>query len=258
MNRWPRYWVAFRTILGKEILRFLRIWIQTVLPSAVTTALYFLIFGQLIGNRIGEMGGFAYVDFIVPGLVLMAVITNAYANVVSSFYSSKFSHYIEEMLIAPVPNWVILAGYVAGGVARGLAVGVAVTLVALFYSDLKVHSYAITFLVFVLTSILFSLGGFINAVYANSFDDISIVPTFVLTPLTYLGGVFYSIHLLPDLWQKLSLANPILYMINAFRYGLLGVSDIPLGVAFLIIGLFILLLTLFSLSLLKRGVGLKT
>jgi ABC-2 type transport system permease protein len=258
MHRWHRYWVAFHTILAKEIMRFSRIWIQTVLPSAITTALYFIIFGQLIGGRIGEMDGFAYVDFIVPGLVLMAVITNAYANVVSSFYSSKFSHYIEEMLIAPVPNWVILAGYVAGGVARGLAVGVAVVLVALFFSDLQVHSYAITFLVFVLTSILFSLGGFINAVYANSFDDISIVPTFVLTPLTYLGGVFYSIDLLPALWQRLSLANPILYMINAFRYGLLGVSDIPLGVAFGIIGLFILLLTLFSLGLLRRGVGLKT
>jgi ABC-2 type transport system permease protein len=258
MNRWYRYWIAFRTILVKEILRFSRIWVQTVLPSAITTALYFLIFGRLIGERIGSMDGFAYLDFIVPGLVLMAVITNAYSNVVSSFYSSKFSRYVEEFLVAPVPNWVILAGFVAGGVARGLVVGAAVTLVALFFSDLQVHSYGITLLVFTLTAVLFALGGFINAVYANSFDDISIVPTFVLTPLTYLGGVFYSIDLLPPLWQNLSLANPVLYMVNAFRYGLLGVSDIPLATAFSIILAFIALLAFYSLRLLRRGVGIKT
>jgi len=258
MSHWYRYWIAFKTILVKEILRFMRIWVQTVLPSAITTALYFVIFGRLIGERIGPMDGFNYLDYIVPGLVLMAVITNAYSNVVSSFYSSKFSRYVEEFLVAPVPNWVILAGFVAGGVARGLVVGVAVTLVALFFTDLEVHSYAISFLVFTLTAVLFALGGFINAVYANSFDDISIIPTFVLTPLTYLGGVFYSIDLLPELWQKASLANPVLYMVNAFRFGLLGVSDIPLTIAFSIILLFILLLTLYSLRLLRRGVGVKT
>jgi ABC-2 type transport system permease protein len=258
LARYRRYWVAFSTILVKEILRFLRIWVQTVLPSAITTALYFVIFGRLIGERIGPMGGFDYLDFIVPGLVLMAVITNSYANVVSSFYSSKFSRYLEEFLVAPVPNWVILAGFVAGGVARGLVVGVAVTLVSVFFTDIQVHSYAVTLLVFTLTAVLFALGGFINAVYANSFDDISIVPTFVLTPLTYLGGVFYSIELLPAFWQSLSLANPVLYMVNAFRYGLLGVSDIPLGFAFAIILIFIALLTLFSLRLLRRGVGIKT
>ena len=258
MGRWHRYWTAFRTILVKEVLRFARIWVQTVLPSAITTALYFVIFGRLIGERIGPMDGFDYLDFIVPGLVLMAVITNSYSNVVSSFYSSKFSRYVEEFLVAPVPNWVILAGFVAGGVARGLVVGVAVTLVAMFFTEIEVHSYGITLLVFVLTAILFALGGFINAVYANSFDDISIIPTFVLTPLTYLGGVFYSIQLLPEFWQTLSLVNPVLYMVNAFRYGLLGVSDIPLGVAFSIIACFIVLLTLFSLSLLRRGVGIKT
>jgi len=258
VSRLGRYWVAFSTILMKEILRFLRIWVQTVLPSAITTALYFIIFGRLIGARIGPMEGFEYLDFIVPGLVLMAVITNSYSNVVSSFYSSKFSRYVEELLVAPVPNWVILAGFVAGGVARGLVVGVAVTLVAMVFTDLHVHSLAVTFLVFALTSILFALGGFINAVYANSFDDISIIPTFVLTPLTYLGGVFYSIELLPQFWQTISLANPVLYMVNAFRYGLLGVSDIGLGTAFGIILCFILALTLYSLSLLKRGVGIKT
>lgn len=258
MSHYRRYWVAFSTILVKEILRFSRIWVQTVLPSAITTALYFVIFGQLIGARIGPMDGFDYLDFIVPGLVLMAVITNAYANVVSSFYSSKFSRYVEEFLIAPVPNWVILAGFVAGGVARGLVVGVVVTLVAMFFTDIEVHSYGVTALVFVLTAVLFALGGFINAVYANSFDDISIIPTFVLTPLTYLGGVFYSIDLLPIFWQKLSLANPVLYMINAFRYGLLGISDIPLFIAFFIVLGFIAALTFFSLYLLRRGVGIKT
>jgi ABC-2 type transport system permease protein len=253
-----RYWTAFSTILVKEILRFSRIWVQTVLPSTITTALYFVIFGRLIGERIGPMGGFDYLDFIVPGLVLMAVITNAYSNVVSSFYSSKFSRYIEELLVAPVPNWVILAGYVAGGVARGLVVGVAVTVVAILFTDIEVHSYWITALVFTLTAVLFALGGFINAVYANSFDDISIIPTFVLTPLTYLGGVFYSIELLPAFWQGVSLANPVLYMVNAFRYGLLGVSDIPLGTAFAIILVFIVGLVAFSLRLLSRGVGIKS
>ena len=251
-------WIAFSTLLKKEILRFSRIWMQTLLPSIVSTALYFVIFGRLIGERIGPMDGFAYLDFIVPGLVLMAVLTNAYSNVVSSFYSSKFSHYVEELLVAPVPNWVILAGFVAGGVARGFAVGILVILVALVFTRLQIHSYGVTLLVFLLTAVLFSLGGFINATYADSFDDISIIPTFVLTPLTYLGGVFYSIDLLPIFWQNLSLVNPVLYMVSAFRFGLLGVSDIPVGAAFAIILGFIVVLTLYSLHLLRHGVGIKT
>lgn len=255
---WRRYWVSFQTILTKEVLRFTRIWVQTILPSVVTTTLYFVIFGRLIGDRIGPMDGLPYLDFIVPGLVLMAVITNAYSNVVSSFYSSKFSRYVEELLVSPAPNWVILAGYVMGGVVRGLAVGGAVLLVAAIFTPIEIHSVAVTFLVFAMTAVLFSLGGFINAVYANSFDDISIIPTFVLTPLTYLGGVFYSIELLPPFWQGVSLANPVLYMVNGFRYGLHGVSDIPLGVAFGIILAFILALTFYSLRLLRRGVGIKT
>ncbi len=258
LARWQRYWVSFETILTKEILRFTRIWVQTVLPSVITTTLYFVIFGRLIGGRIGPMDGLAYLDFIVPGLVLMAVITNSYANVVSSFYSSKFSRYVEELLVSPVPNWVILAGYVAGGVARGVTVGAAVMLVAMGFTEVHIHSLPVTLLVFVMTSVLFALGGFINAVYANSFDDISIVPTFVLTPLTYLGGVFYSVDLLPPLWQGVSLANPVLYMVNGFRYGLHGVSDIPLGLAFGIIFAFIVALAAYSLSLLRRGVGIKT
>ncbi len=258
MRSGPRYWVTFQTIFTKEILRFTRIWVQTILPSVITTTLYFVIFGRLIGDRIGTMGGFDYLDFIVPGLVLMGVITNSYSNVVSSFYSSKFSRYIEELLISPAPNWVILAGYVAGGVARGLVVGAAVMLVAMLFTDIHIHSFGVMLLVCLLTATLFSLGGFINAIYANSFDDISIIPTFVLTPLTYLGGVFYSIELLPDFWQGVSLANPLLYMVNAFRYGLLGVSDIPLGIAFGMILIFILVLGTVSLILLRRGVGIKT
>jgi ABC-2 type transport system permease protein len=255
---WSRYWISFQTIFVKEILRFTRIWVQTILPSVITTTLYFVIFGRLIGDRIGTMGGLDYLDFIVPGLVLMGVITNAYSNVVSSFYSSKFSRYIEELLVSPAPNWVILAGYVAGGAARGLVVGVAVMLVAMLFTEVRIHSVAVTLLVITMTAVLFALGGFINAIYANSFDDISIVPTFLLTPLTYLGGVFYSIELLPGFWQGVSLANPVLYMVNAFRYGLHGVSDIPVGIAFGIIAIFILVLGAFSLHLLRRGVGIKT
>lgn len=249
--------IAFQTIFTKEVLRFTRIWVQTVVPPGITTALYFVIFGTLIGERIGEMDGYSYIEFIVPGLILMSVITSSYSNVVSSFYFSKFGHHIEELLISPVPSWVILAGYVGGGVARGVVVGILVTLVSFFFTDIGIHSYLLTLAVFVLTSVLFALAGFINAIFAKSFDDISIVPTFVLTPLTYLGGVFYSIQLLPEFWQNLSLANPVLYMVNAFRYGILGVSDINPGVALTIILLFISVLTIFSLSLLERGVGIK-
>jgi ABC-2 type transport system permease protein len=258
VNRAPRYWHAYRTILTKEVLRFSRIWVQTILPPAITMALYFVIFGKLIGARIGEMDGFTYIDFIVPGLILMSVISNSYANVVSSFYSAKFQHHVEELLVAPVPNWVILAGYVSGGVARGVAVGLVVTGVSMGFTDLQVHHPVLTLAVFVLTSVLFATAGFINAVFANSFDDISIVPTFVLTPLTYLGGVFYSIRLLPGFWQDVSLVNPVLYMINAFRYGLLGASDIPVGLAFGLILVFIAVLLASGLWLLRRGVGIKS
>ena len=248
---------AFRTILIKEFFRFIRIWVQTVLPPAITTALYFVIFGELIGSQISDIDGYKYMDYIVPGLILMAVITNSYANVVSSFYSAKFQKSIEELLVSPIPNYLILGGYVAGGVARGLIVGLVVTLVAMYFSDIQFHSLAITLLVFLMTAILFSIAGFINAVYANSFDDISIIPTFVLTPLTYLGGIFYSIEMLPEFWQNLSLANPILYMISSFRYGLLGVSDTDLVTALMIISLFIIGLFSFALYLLNRGVGIR-
>jgi ABC-2 type transport system permease protein len=229
-----------------------------VVPPAITVALYFIIFGELIGSQIGDIDGFSYIDYIVPGLILMAVISNAYANCVSSFFSSKFHRSVEEMLISPLPNYIIVAGYVSGGMLRGIVVGIAVTVVAMFFTRIEIHSYSVTIAVFILTSILFALAGFINAVYARTFDDISIIPTFILTPLTYLGGIFYSINMLPDLWQKVSLANPILYMINAFRYGLLGVTDIDLATAFLIITFFIAALFVFALRLLNKGVGIKS
>jgi ABC-2 type transport system permease protein len=249
---------ALKTIAIKEFLRFIRIWLQTVVPPAITVALYFIIFGELIGSQIGDIDGFSYIDYIVPGLILMAVISNAYANCVSSFFSSKFHRSVEEMLISPLPNYIIVAGYVSGGMLRGIVVGIAVTVVAMFFTRIEIHSYSVTIAVFILTSILFALAGFINAVYAKTFDDISIIPTFILTPLTYLGGIFYSINMLPDLWQKVSLANPILYMINAFRYGLLGVTDIDLATAFLIITFFIAALFVFALRLLNKGVGIKS
>lgn len=257
MNARGQY-IAFRAILVKEVLRFTRIWVQTVLPPMITTALYFVIFGRLIGSQIGDVHGFQYMQYIVPGLILMSVITNSYANVVSSFYSAKFQHNIEEMLVAPVPNYLIMLGFLGGGLARGMAVGFAVTLVALLFTPIPLYNLWVAISVLILTSILFSLGGLINAIYAKSFDHISIVPTFVLTPLTYLGGVFYSVAMLPPFWQDVSLVNPILYMVNAFRYGLLGVTDVHLGVAYLAIIGFIAGLFMFALYLLNRGHGIRT
>ena len=251
-------YIAFKTIVIKEILRFARIWIQTVLPAMITTALYFIIFGNLIGSQIGDMEGFSYVEYIVPGLILMSVITNSYGNVVSSFYSAKFQRNVEEMLVSPTPNYVILSGFICGGVVRGIVVGIAVTLVSLIFTDLHIYNFFVFASVLVLTATLFSLGGFINAIFANSFDDISIVPTFVLTPLTYLGGIFYTISMLSPFWQNLSLANPILYMVNAFRYGMLGVSDIELMNSYTIILIFIASLFAYSLYLLNRGYGIRT
>lgn len=250
--------VALATIARKEVRRFLRIWPQTLLPPAVTMTLYLVIFGSLIGNRIGTMGGFSYIEFIVPGVIMIAVITNSYANVVSSFFSSKFQKHIEEILVSPTPNLVLLLGYLAGGVARGLLVGAAVLVISILFTDLRIHNIWVTGSIVFLTSTLFSLGGFINAIFARTFDDVSIVPTFVLTPLTYLGGVFYSIQLLPPFWQKVSLANPILYLVNAFRFGILGHSDIDIRTAYSVAILFIVLLGGTALMLLKRGTGLRT
>ncbi len=251
-------WVAYKTILRREIIRILRIWTQTLLPPAITMTLYFVIFGSLIGGRIGEMDGHSYMDFIAPGIIMMSVITNAYGNVVSSFFSAKYQRHIEEILIAPVSNWVVLAGYISGGLFRGLAVGAIVTVVALFFSDIHIAHPFITITTVLLTALLFSIGGLINAIFARSFDDVSIVPTFILTPLTYLGGVFYSVSLLPELWQNVSLANPILYMVNAFRYGFLGSSDISLGIAYSVMLAFSIGFGALALYLLNSGRGLKS
>jgi ABC-2 type transport system permease protein len=257
MTRREVYLVAFATIVRKEVNRFVRIWAQTILPPAVSMTLYFVIFGNLIGARIGEMGGITYVDFIAPGLIMMSVMNNAYANVVSSFFGAKFQHHIEEMLVAPLPTWVILAGYVTGGVLRGLSVGVVVTIIAMLFTDLRVHSAVTVAGILLLTTVLFSLGGLVNAIYARKFDDISIIPTFVLTPLIYLGGVFYSIDLLPAPWQTVSYANPIVYMVDAFRYGLLGVSHMHAGTAFGIVLLFVMALGGYAQWLLESGARIK-
>lgn len=249
--------IALGTLAYKETHRYLRIWVQTLVPPAITMTLYFIIFGNLIGRRVGEMGGYNYVDFIAPGVIMMAVITAAYSNVVSSFFSAKFQHFIEEILVSPTPNLVILLGYVAGGIGRGLLVGLLVTIVSMLFTKLTIHNIWITTSVVFLTALLFSLGGFINAVFARKFDDISIVPTFVLTPLTYLGGVFFSVTLLPPFWQQVAHLNPVLYMVNAFRYGILGTSDVPIGFAYTIIFAFILVLGTLALYLLHRGTGLR-
>lgn len=250
-------YLAFATILRKEVRRFVRIWPQTLLPSAITMGLYFVIFGSLIGSRIGEMGGFTYMEFVVPGLIMMAIVTNSYANVVSSFFGSKFNHSVEELLVSPTPNYIILMGYVLGGVIRGLLVALIVTCVSLFFTRLSIHSFFVVLAGVLLTSTLFALAGFINAVFANSFDDISIVPTFVLTPLIYLGGVFYSLDLLPEFWAGVSKLNPLVYVVNAFRYGVLGVADVSVGFAFVMLGGFAVLAFACGLYLLNRGTRLR-
>ncbi|MEW6989086.1 ABC transporter permease [Colwelliaceae bacterium 6441] len=253
-----RNMIALKSILHKEVHRFMRIWVQTLVPPAITISLYFVIFGELIGSRIGQMGGFDYMSFIVPGLIMMSVITNSYSNVASSFFSAKWQRNVEEMLVAPVPNWVIVAGYVGGGMCRGILVGCIVTLISLLFTDIQIHNIWVIIITVALTSATFALGGLINAIFAGSFDDISIIPTFILTPLTYLGGVFYSITLLPEFWQGVSQINPIVYMVNAFRYGFLGITDVSLTVAFSVLGAFIITLYIIAMTLITKGIGLRS
>lgn len=250
--------VGYLTIVRKEVLRVFRIWMQTLLPSVITMGLYFAIFGTFIGSQLPPTHGFSYIQFIVPGLVMMAVITNAYTNVVSTFFGAKMQRYLEELLVSPLPNWVIVAGFVTGGVVRALIVAVLVLGVSLFFTHLVIFNLLVIFAAVVLTSILFSLAGLLNGIYAKSFDAINIIPTFVLTPLTYLGGVFYSIDKLPAFFRIVSLGNPILYMVNAFRYGFLGISDVPVGISFGVMIVFIILLLTLTLWLFGRGVGLKS
>jgi len=251
-------WVGYKTIVRKEITRILRIWGQTIVPPAITMTLYFIIFGELIGRRIGEMGGFTYMQFIVPGLVIMSVITNSYGNMVSSFFGAKFGKHIEELLISPLPNWIILAGYVTGALTRGMMVGAVVMVVSLFFTRIEVQHPMVMFTILLLTATVFALAGMVNAIFAQKFDDIAIIPTFVLAPLTYLGGVFYSIALLPEFWQKVSVANPILYMVNGFRYGMLGVSDVSLVMSYSVILIAGAVLFSLCLYLLNKGTGLRT
>jgi ABC-2 type transport system permease protein len=250
--------VALGTITRREVHRMLRIWTQTLVPPAITMTLYFVIFGKVIGSRVGEMQGFTYMQYIVPGLVMMSIINNCYANITSSFFGSKFGRYVEELLASPMPSWVVLTGYVAGAVTRGLLVGVIVLGIALFFTSLHIAHPFVALTTVVLGATIFSLAGFINAMFAKRFDDIAIVPTFVLAPLTYLGGVFYSVNMLGSPWREVSLANPILYMVNAFRYGILGVGDVPVWTAYVVMLAFAIGLALVALWLLHRGVGLRS
>ena len=257
MNRYE-LWIAFMTIVIREVRRFLRIWPQTIIPPVVTMALFFLIFGNVIGSRIGSMQGLPYSQFVAPGLIMLSVITNSYGNVVSSFYGSKFQRNIEELMVSPTPNFIILTGYIVGGMARGLLVGLIVSLVSLLFTDLSIFSPIIALAIILLTSMMFSVAGFLNAIYADSFDDISVIPNFVLTPLIYLGGVFYSTSLLNEFWANVSLINPILYMVNTFRFGFSGVTDIDIFWAFTMVTLFTLVLFLISLKLLRDSPRLRS
>lgn len=253
-----RNWTALYTVARREVVRILRIWGQTLVPPAITMTLYFLIFGGLIGSRVGTMDGIKYMDFIVPGLVMMSVIQNSYGNISSSFFGAKFGRHVEELLVSPMPNWVILGGYVAGAVLRGLLVGIIVLCIGMLFTKVRLPHPFVTLTTVLLGATIFSLAGFVNAVYAKKFDDVAIVPIFILTPLTYLGGVFYSVKLLPGWAEALTHANPIFYMVNAFRYGLLGVSDVPVWVAYVLMLGFVVALAALALWLLKRGVGLRS
>ncbi len=257
MNLAAVRWIGFKTIVIREYSRIVRIWGQTIVPSAVTATLYFVIFGSLIGRRVGAMDGFDYMQYIAPGLIMMSVITNSYGNVVSSFFGAKFGKHIEELLVSPLPNWLIVAGYSAGGLVRGFLVGGAVTIVSLAFTHLHVHHILIILAAVALTSLTFSLGGFLNALFAKNFDQVNFIPAFVLTPLTYFGGVFYSVSLLPPWAQKLSYANPILYMVNAFRYGFLGTSDVNVGAAFGLMVVAVIVMFATAVLLMNRGAGTR-
>ncbi len=249
--------VGFNTIVIREFSRIIRIWGQTIVPPAITATLYFIIFGSLIGSRIGDMGGYSYIQYIAPGLIMMSVITNSYGNVVSSFFGAKFGKHIEELLVSPLPQWLIVAGYTVGGIVRGLIVGAVVTIITLLFTHMKIYSIGIVISAVLLSSVVFALAGMINAIFAKNFDQISFIPTFVLTPLTYLGGVFYTIKLLPEWAQNISHANPILYMVNAFRYGFLGVSDVNVGLSYAIMLGAAVVLYAGCVWLLHRGVGTR-
>ncbi len=251
-------WIGFLTLMRKEVVRVFRIWPQTLLPSVMTTTLYFVIFGNFMGAKMGQLEGFKYIDFIIPGLIMMAVITTSYSNVSATFFSAKFQRNIDELLVSPMKNHTILLGHLSGGIIRGCLVGILVMAVSLFFTDIHVHNFSLIIITMFMTSLLFSLGGFLNGLYANKFDDISIIPTFILTPLTYLGGVFYSVNLLPDFWRTISLFNPILYIVNIFRFSVLGISDISIITASLYMFVTVVVLWAICLTLLNRGFGIRS
>ena len=250
-------WISLTSIARKEMIRIFRIWVQTLVPPVITMTLYFVIFGSFIGSQLGDIGGYDYMAFIAPGLIMMSIITNSYSNTVSSFFSTKFQRNIEELLVSPTPNWVMVLGYISGGMTRGISVGLLVSMVSLFFVRLPLFNIPFVVIFALLTSFVFSLAGMINGIFAKKFDDISIMPTFVITPLTYLGGVFYSISLLPEFWQTLSRANPVVYMIGGFRYGFLGISDINVWVGLAMLVLFSVLLFSCTLYLLRKGTGVR-
>lgn len=251
-------WISLTSIARKEMIRIFRIWLQTLVPPVITITLYFIIFGSFIGAQLGDIGGYGYMAFIAPGLIMMSIITNSYSNTVSSFFSTKFQRNIEELLVSPTPNWVIVLGYVSGGMARGICVGTLVAIVSLVFVRLPLFNIPLIVLFALLTSFVFSLAGMINGIFAKKFDDISIIPTFVITPLTYLGGVFYSIALLPEFWRTLSRANPVVYMIGGFRYGFLGIAGINVWLGLGMLVLFSVALFSFTLYLLKKGIGVRS
>ncbi len=257
-SRATEAWVGFATIVRREVHRILRIWAQTLLPPIISTGLYFIIFGPVLGQRIGVVEGYSYIQYVTPGLIMMSVLLNSYQNVVSSFFGAKFQNHVEEMMVSPMSSNAILLGYSIGGVFRGLVIGSVVSLMSLLFADLPVVHPVLTISVAVLTAVAFALAGFINALIARNFDEVSIIPTFVLAPLTMLGGVFYSVNMLPDFWKTISYANPILYMVNAFRYGILGRSDMPIEVAFGVLVVFIVCFYTLANSMLKRGIGIRS
>ncbi len=255
-----KLWISFYTMVRKDVVRIFRIWVQTFLPSVITSVLYFLVFGKVLGSQIGDISGFSYMEFVVPGLVMLAIVTNAYANTSFMFFSSKFfMRSIDEILVSPTPPWLLIAGFVAGGLVRGVLIGLLVLLVSLFFTglDVSIHSALIIFGFAVLTATIFALAGLVNGVYAKSIDGINIVPTFVLTPLIYLGGVFYSVHSLPEWWQAITYANPLFYLINGFRYGFLGITDISLTISVLVLVALALILVGINWYLIRKGLGLK-
>ena len=247
-------WIAYKTITIKEILRFVRIWIQTILPPMIVAFLYLLIFGFVVGSRVGQMAGQDYVHYLVPGVILMSAIMHAYSNTVSSFYLTKFNRSIEEILVSPIPDWLIIAGFVTGGIVRGIAVGLAVFMVAWLVVGFALPNLVIFSLILLLTTTLFSIAGFINAIFAKSFDDITIVPNFILMPLTYLGGMFYDVRILPEFWQNVTQINPIFYMIDGFKVAFFGSASIPIIVSIAILLAMIIALFLLAVFLMQRHI----